>query len=389
MIHPQAKKIISIQNKILKKKNKIDKNPFQGVFKRYVNPVLTDKHVPIDWIYDLNQETNPFFLERLGINAVFNSGAILFQGKYCLMARVEGKDRKSFFAIARSSYPDHGFVFDSKPILLDEDKEETNVYDMRLTLHEDGSIYGIYCSESKDLSFGETDTEKASAKAKVIRTKDLEHFEFLGELKTPSPQQRNVTIHPEFVNQKYLFYTRPQDGFIYTGKGGGIAYGFVDSIEHLVIEEEHLLDEKKYHTIYEVKNGEGPSPIKTSKGWIHIAHGVRNTASGLRYVLYAFATSLEDPTKIIAKPSGYLLAPQDEEYVGDVSNVLFSNGVIVNQLEEVYLYYASSDTRLHVAKTTLPQLMDYVFQTPKEVFQSRDSVIQRIELIDKNKQVED
>lgn len=387
MIHPHYSKLKKIQNRIIKQKNVLFEEPFEGVFTRYLYPVLTEDHVPLEWRYDLSKETNPFFLERLGINSVFNSGAIFFDGLYCLVARIEGKDRKSFFGVARSSFPDHGFVFDPYPIILEEDEVETNVYDMRFTLHEDGYIYGIYCSESKDTSFGPNDTEKAIAKVKVIRTKNLTDFEFLGELKTPSPQQRNVVIHPEFVKGQYLFYTRPQDGFIETGKGGGIAYGYVSDIHHLVIEQEYILHEKKYHTIYEVKNGEGPSPIKTSVGWIHIAHGVRNTASGLRYVLYAFMTDLKDPTKVIKKPSGYLLAPRYEEFVGDVSNVVFSNGVIVED-DFVYLYYGSSDTRLHVAKTSLPKLIDYMLHTPEEVYRSSDSVKQRIELIKKNQEEE-
>ncbi len=301
------------------------------------------------------------------------------------MARVEGRDRKSFFAVASSNHPDYGFKFEGYPVITDDIAHfETNVYDIRLTLHEDGYIYGIFCSESKDLTAPIGDTSSATASAGILRTKDMKTFERLKNLVTPSPQQRNVTLHPQFVNGQYMLYTRPQDGFIETGSGGGIAYGFIESFENPVIKEEHILDEKKYHTIYELKNGAGPSPIKTSKGWIHIAHGVRNTAAGLRYVLYAFATDLNDPTKVIAKPSGYLMAPKANERVGDVSNVLFCNGLIQTENDEIYLYYGSSDTRLHVGKTDVNRLIDYVFNNPKEQFRSVDSVKQRIELIKKN-----
>lgn len=301
------------------------------------------------------------------------------------MARVEGRDRKSFFAIAKSKKPTEGFEFTGEPVLLEDiDETETNVYDVRLTLHDDGYIYGIFCSESKDPNAPAGDTSMAIAKAGIIRTKDMINFERLPNLITPSLQQRNVTLHPEFINGQYLLYTRPQDGFIETGTKGGIAYGFVVSLENPVITKENILDEKRYHTIYEMKNGAGPSPIKTSKGWIHIAHGVRNTAAGLRYVLYAFATDLKDPTKVIAKPSGYLLAPIEGERIGDVSNVVFSNGVILDESDDIYLYYGSSDTRLHVAKTTVDILSDYVFNNPEEKYRSVDSVKQRIELIRQN-----
>jgi len=359
---------------------------YDGVITRYDYPVLTSDHIPLEWRYDKFVETNPFCIERLGVNAVFNSGAIKFNNHYYLMARIEGRDRKSFFGIARSENPTEKFEFIGEPILLEDiDSEETNVYDIRLTLHDDGYIYGIFCSEAKDPQAHKGDTSSAVAKAGIIRTKDMVHFERLPHLVTPSPQQRNVTLHPEFVNGQYLLYTRPQDGFIETGSGGGIAYGFVQSFDSPVIHNEYILDEKKYHTIYEMKNGAGPSPIKTSKGWIHIAHGVRNTAAGLRYVLYAFATDLNDPTKIIAKPSGYLLAPINDERIGDVSNVVFSNGLIVDKNEDVYIYYGSSDTKLHVAKTTIERLIDYVFNNPQEAFRSIDSVKQRIALIKQNK----
>lgn len=377
--------MLKAQNKFLNRKNKIDRRYYDGVVDRYCNPVLSAESVPLSWRYDLDEKSNPFFIERLGINAVFNSGALYYQGKYWLMARVEGKDRKSFFALAVSENPVSGFHFVNGPVVYeDKDPAETNVYDIRMTLHEDGYIYGIYCSESKDPNSPENDTSSAFAKAAVLRTRDLLTFERLKDIVTPSSQQRNVALHPEFVNGKYLIYTRPQDGFIDTGSGSGIACGFIDSFNNPVIEKEFLIDAKKYHTVYEVKNGVGPSPIKTEKGWIHIAHGVRNTAAGLRYVLYAFATDLKDPTKVIAKPSGYFLAPFEGERVGDVSNVVFCNGAVINEKEEIYIYYASSDTRLHVAKTTKERLLDYVFKNPSEMFRSLDSAKQRLELIKKN-----
>ncbi len=378
------------QERILKQKNRPDRSVYNGGLTRYVHPVLTADHVPLSWRFDWDQERNPWVIERLGINSVFNSGALYLDGRYLLMARVEGTDRKSFFAIAESRSPVSGFRFRSEPILLeDDDAEVTNVYDVRLVRHEDGWIYGIYCAESKDPSAPRGDTSAAIAKAAMWRTKDFRTFQKLPDLVTPSPQQRNVTLHPEFVGGRYLLYTRPQDGFIETGSGGGIAYGFVDSMEKPTIEKEILLDPKRYHTVYETKNGAGPSPIKTPQGWIHIAHGVRNTAAGLRYVLYAFATALEDPTRVIAKPSGYLLAPRGEERIGDVSNVLFCNGAVQNEQGKIYLYYGSSDTRLHVAETTIERLTDYVFHNPPEMFRSADSVRQRLSLIRNNSQRSD
>ena len=340
--------------------------------------------VPLHWKYDLNQDTNPFFMERLGVNAVMNSGAIELNGKFYLVPRVEGNDRKSFFAVAESDSGIDGFRFWDKPVLLpDTCPEETNVYDMRLTKHEDGYIYGVFCSESKDKSVN--DLSAAVAAAGIVRTKDLKTWERLDNLKTlNSPQQRNVLLHPEFINGKYAFYTRPMDDFIETGSGGGIGFGLCDDIEHAVIDEEIITSPRRYHTITEAKNGAGATPIKTEKGWIHVAHGVRNTAAGLRYVLYVFATDLKDPSKVIAEPSGFFLAPLGSERVGDVSNVVFSNGLIARDNGEVYIYYASSDTRLHVATTTVEKLVDYCFNTPKDPLRSVDCVKQRIELIDKN-----
>ena len=325
-------------------------------------------------------------MERLGINAVMNSGAIELNGKYYLIARIEGNDRKSFFGVAESDNGVDGFRFWDYPILLDDTcPEETNVYDMRLTKHEDGYIYGVFCSESKDTSVN--DLSAAVAAAGIVRTKDLKHWERLENLKTlRSPQQRNVVLHPEFVDGKYAFYTRPMDDFIETGSGGGIGFGLCDDITHAVIDEERMTSLRKYHTITEAKNGAGATPIKTDRGWIHIAHGVRNTAAGLRYVIYAFATDLKDPAKVIAEPSGLLIGPRGDERVGDVSNVVFTNGAIANEKGEVFIYYASSDTRMHVATTTIDKLVDYVFHTPSDPGRSVECVAQRCELIRRNEE---
>lgn len=383
MLHPQYYVELDKYNRLMERKNR--KSTFyNGVFDRYEYPVLTREHIPLTWKYDLNPETNPYFMERLGVNAVMNSGAIELNGKFYLVARIEGNDRKSFFGVAESDNGIDGFRFWDYPILLsDTCKEETNVYDMRLTKHEDGYIYGVFCSESKDTSTN--DLSAAVAAAGIVRTKDLKTWERLDNLKTlRSPQQRNVVLHPEFVNGKYAFYTRPMDDFIDTGSGGGIGFGLCDDIEHAVIDEEVITSKRVYHTITEAKNGAGAVPIKTEKGWIHIAHGVRNTAAGLRYVLYAFATDLNDPTKVIAEPSGYFLAPLGSERVGDVSNVVFTNGLIARDNGEVYLYYASSDTRMHVATTTVDRLLDYVFRTPEDPHRSVECVAQRCDLIRKN-----
>lgn len=383
MLHPQYYVELDKYNRLIERKNQ--KSTFyNGVFDRYEYPVLTREHIPLTWKYDLDPETNPYFMERLGVNAVMNSGAIELNGKFYLVARIEGNDRKSFFGVAESDNGIDGFRFWDYPILLpDTCKEETNVYDMRLTKHEDGYIYGVFCSESKDTSTN--DLSAAVAAAGIVRTKDLKTWERLDNLKTlRSPQQRNVVLHPEFVNGKYAFYTRPMDDFIDTGSGGGIGFGLCDDIEHAVIDEEVITSKRVYHTITEAKNGAGAVPIKTEKGWIHIAHGVRNTAAGLRYVLYAFATDLNDPTKVIAEPSGYFLAPIGSERVGDVSNVVFTNGLIARDNGEVYLYYASSDTRMHVATTTVDRLLDYVFRTPEDPHRSVECVAQRCDLIRKN-----
>lgn len=369
---------------LINRKNEIDPDFYNGIYDRYKYPVLTREHAPLIWQYDLNPETNPYFMKRLGINAVLNSGAIELNGKYYLVARVEGDDRKSFFAVAESDSPVDGFRFWDYPILLpDTCPEETNVYDMRLTKHEDGYIYGVFCSESKDTSVN--DLSAAVAAAGIVRTRDLKTWERLDNLTTlHSPQQRNVVLHPEFVNGKYAFYTRPMDDFIETGSGGGIGFGLCDDIEHAVIDEEKMTSLRKYHTITEVKNGAGAVPIKTEKGWIHIAHGVRNTAAGLRYVIYAFATDLKDPSKVIAEPSGMLIGPRGGERVGDVSNVVFTNGAITTENGDVYIYYASSDTRMHVASTTIDKLIDYVFNTPQDPLRSVECVAQRCDLVKKN-----
>ena len=371
------------QEKLLSRKNK-KTDFYNGIYDRYEYPVLTREHIPLTWSYDLNPKTNPYFMERLGINAVMNSGAIYLNGKYYLVARIEGNDRKSFFGVAESDNGVDGFRFWDYPILLDDVcPEETNVYDMRLTQHEDGYIYGVFCSESKHTSVN--DLSAAVAAAGIVRTKALKNWERLPNLITKrSPQQRNVVLHPEFVDGKYAFYTRPMDDFIETGSGGGIGFGLCEDITHAVIDEEKMTSLRKYHTITEAKNGAGATPIKTDRGWIHIAHGVRNTAAGLRYVIYAFATDLHDPSKVIAEPSGMLIGPRGEERVGDVSNVVFTNGAIVNENNEVFIYYASSDTRLHVATTTLDRLIDYVFSTPRDPGRSVECVAQRCDLIRKN-----
>ncbi len=382
-MHPNYYVEADKYERLIAKKNEIS-TVYTGMYDRYENPVLTNEHIPVFWKYDLDEKTNPYFMERLGVNAVFNSGAIELNGKYYLVARIEGNDRKSFFGVAESDSPVDGFRFWDYPVELpDTCAYETNVYDMRLTKHEDGYIYGVFCSESKDIT--SADLSAAVAEAGIVRTRDLKTWERLNNLKTlQSPQQRNVVLHPELVNGKYMFYTRPMDGFIETGSGGGIGVGFCDDITSAVINEEIITSKRKYHTITEAKNGAGAVPIKTERGWIHIAHGVRNTAAGLRYVIYVFATDLKDPTKVIAEPSGFYIAPQGMERVGDVSNVVFTNGAIARDNGDVYIYYASSDTRLHVAATTVDRLIDYTFNTPSDPLRSVDCVQQRCDLIHKN-----
>jgi 4-O-beta-D-mannosyl-D-glucose phosphorylase len=356
-----------------------------GIYDRFECPILTADHTPLLWRFDFNYETNPFLLERFGINAVFNAGAIKFNGKYILVARVEGVDRKSFFAVAESDNGVDNFTFWDYPVVLPQtDVPDVNVYDMRLVEHEDGWIYGIFCTERKDPDAPVGDQSAAIAQCGIVRTKDLIKWHRLPDLKTPSPQQRNVVLHPEFVDSKYAFYTRPQDSFIEAGSGGGIAFGLCDDIENAVIEKEIVIDKKEYHTVYEAKNGLGPSPIKTEKGWLHLAHGVRNTAAGLRYVLYMFMTDLHDVTKVIYKPAGYFMAPEGEEMVGDVSNVLFSNGWIADEDGTVFIYYASSDVRMHVATTSIERLLDYVINTPEDGLRSETSVSTIVGIINNN-----
>ena len=361
--------------------------PGNGVFERYKYPILTADHPPLEWRYDFNPETNPYLMERFGINAVFNAGAIKFNGKYLVMARVEGHDRKSFFAIAESPNGIDNFRFWEYPVQLpDLYPEETNVYDMRLTKHEDGWIYGIFCSESKDPDAPAGDLTSAIAAAGIIRSRDLKNWERLPNLVSQS-QQRNVVLHPEFVDGQYALYTRPQDGFIDAGSGGGISWALIDDITHAVVKKEIVIEQRHYHTIKEVKNGEGPHPIKTPQGWLHLAHGVRACAAGLRYVLYLYMTSLDDPSKVIAQPGGYFMAPVGEERTGDVSNVLFSNGWIADEDGTVYIYYASSDTRMHVATSTIERLIDYCQHTPEDKLRSTTSVKSIYDIIEANKLV--
>lgn len=369
---------------LLSKKN--EKLPFgNGIYDRYTNPVLTGEHAPIEWRYDFNPETNPYLMERIGVNAALNAGAMKWKGKYILVVRVEGNDRKSFFAIAESENGVDNFRFWEEPVTLPEtDEPDTNVYDMRLTAHEDGWIYGVFCSERKDPNAPAGDLSSAVAAAGIVRTKDLLKWERLPDLKTKS-QQRNVVLHPEFVDGKYALYTRPQDGFIDTGSGGGIGWGLVDDMTNAEVKDEKIINHRYYHTIKELKNGEGPHPIKTEKGWLHLAHGVRNCAAGLRYVLYLYLTDLQDPTKLIAEPAGFFMAPQDEERIGDVSNVLFSNGWIADEDGKVFIYYASSDTRMHVATSTVDRLLDYCINTPADGYRSSKSVEAIKELVAKNK----
>lgn len=378
-------KLRTAHERLLERKNvSVEEN--NGIVCRYTYPVLTREHIPLEWRYDLNPETNPYLLERIGVNAVMNSGAIKWKDKYLLVARVEGADRKSFFAIAESPNGIDGFRFWDRPVALpDVDPAETNVYDMRLTAHEDGWIYGIFCSERHDPAAAPGDLSAAVARAGIVRTRDLRRWERLPDLVSAS-QQRNVVLHPEFVEGKYALYTRPQDGFIDTGRGGGIGWALVGNMTDAQVFSELILDKRHYHTIKEVKNGEGPHPLKTPRGWLHLAHGVRGCAAGLRYVLYLYMTALDDPTRVIAQPGGYFLAPEGEERVGDVSNVVFSNGWIADDDGRVLIYYASSDTRMHVAESTLDLLTDYCLHTPPDGLRSAASVAQINALIDKNEQ---
>ncbi len=379
----RLKSLEASHEELLKRPNHPAKH-HNGIYKRWDHPILTAAHTPLFWRYDLDPVTNPFLMERLGINATFNSGALYKDGKYLLVVRVEGVDRKSFFAVAESPSGVDRFRFWDYPIAMPQTGEpDTNVYDMRLTAHQDGWIYGLFCTERKDKALPNDETA-AVAQCGIARTRDLKSWERLPDLVTKSGQQRNVVLHPEFVDGKYALYTRPQDGFISVGSGGGIGWGLTADMTRAMIDAEIVIDKKRYHTIKEVKNGQGPAPIRTEKGWLHLAHGVRNTVAGLRYVLYMFMTALERPWEIIHAPAGHFIAPEDGERVGDVSNVVFSNGWITNEKGEVFIYYASSDTRMHVATSTVERLLDYVINTPPDPLTSAECFAQRSELIRKN-----
>ena len=355
-----------------------------GIYTRYRYPILTAEHIPLEWRYDFNEKDNPYLMQRIIMNATMNSGAIKWHGKYVLVVRVEGADRKSFFAVAESPNGIDNFRFWDEPVTMPDDTiPATNIYDMRITAHEDGWIYGIFCAERHNDCHPE-DLSAATATAAIARTKDLIHWDRLPDLKSGS-QQRNVVLHPEFVDGKYAFYTRPQDDFINAGSGGGIGWALVDDITHARITEEKIISLRHYHTIMEVKNGEGPHPIKTPKGWLHLAHGVRGCASGLRYVLYMYMTALDDPSRVIAQPGGYFLAPQGSEYIGDVMNVTFSNGWIADKDGKVFIYYASSDTRMHVVTSTIDKLVDYCMETPADGYSTTASVAKIKTLIAKNR----
>ncbi len=379
-------RLLTRHQALIERPNPVADDWFNGIFERYEFPILTADHFPIDWRFDLNPKTNPHLLERLGVNGVMNAGAIEWEGKCVVVARAEGSDRKSFFAIAESASGIDGFRFWDEPLVMPETVDpDTNVYDLRLTRHEDGWIYGLFCTERKDPAASAHDTSAAIAQCGIARTKDLRTWERLPDLKSRSAQQRNVVLHPEFVDGKYGLYTRPQDSFIEAGKGGGIGWAVCETMDGAEIGEESIVDARVYHTITEAKNGQGPAPIRTERGWLHLAHGVRNCAAGLRYVLYVFVTDLAEPWRVIAKPQGYFIAPRGAERVGDVSNVVFANGWIARGNGDVFIYYASSDTRLHVATTTVEKLLDYAFNTPADGLRSAASVEQRIELIRRNR----
>ena len=383
----KVRQLFQQHEKLIRRKNTKLKNG-NGIFDRYQHPVVTAEHTPIFWRYDLDPKTNPHLMERMGINATFNAGAIEHEGKILVLARVEGADRKSFLAVTESANGIDNFRFWDYPILMPETSDpDVNVYDIRVVRHEDGWIYGLFCTERKDPKAPSWDTSSAVAQCGLARTKDLKKWERLPDLKTKSPQQRNVVLHPEFVNGKYALYTRPQDEFIQAGKGGGIGWGLCSSMQSAVVEEEVIMDNREYHTIKEVKNGLGPAPIKTAKGWLHLAHGVRNTAAGLRYVLYMFLCELERPQVITHRPAGYFMGPQGDERIGDVSNVVFSNGWVARKNGEVLIYYGSSDTRLHVATSTVDRLLDYALNTPEDPLRSYACVEQRYALIKKNLQL--
>ena len=385
MFQNRLAKLVREHRALIKRKNEIDESWDNGLFERWRDPVLTAAHVPLSWRYDFNPHTNPFLIERLGINAAFNPGAIEMDDKILLVARTEGYDRKSFFAVAESESGVDGFQFWSEPLVMPETEDpDINVYDIRLVKHEDGWIYGLFCTERKDRSAPPGDTSAADAQGGLARTRDLKTWERLPDLKTPSPQQRNVVLHPEFIANQYGFYTRPMDNFL-EATGGGIGWGLSPSMNPAVIEDEFVFEPRVYHTNKEGKNGQGPAPIKTQAGWLHIAHGVRANAAGLRYVLYLFLSDLSEPWKVTHRPAGYLLAPQGEERTGDVSDVVFCNGVVAKEDGRVFIYYASSDTRCHVATSSVEKLVDYCLHTPEDPLRSAACVQQRLDLIRRNR----
>ncbi len=388
MFEERMNKVFDDYRELINQPNEVDPTWDNGIFERYVNPVITNNHAPIHWRYDLDPETNPFFLERQGINATLNPGAMEFDGKIVLCVRTEGDDRKSFFSIAESDNGIDKFRFWDKPMVMPEtDDPDMNVYDMRLVTHEDGWIYGIFCTERRDPDAPPDDQSAALAQAGIARSKDLVNWERLPDIKTGAAQQRNVVLHPEFINGKYAFYTRPADSFLEAGTGGGIGFGTCDDITNAVIADETIIDSKRYHTIKESKNGLGPAPIKTDKGWLQLAHGVRACAAGLRYVLYCFLSDLDDPSKVIATPGGHFMAPRRLERVGDVSNVLFANGWVCKDDGRIFIYYASSDTRIHVATTDVDRMLDYVLNTPADPGRSYACVQKRTELAEKNLEI--
>lgn len=381
----EVRRLSRQHEELMSRPNEVDARWFNGLYTRYRHPVLTRAHTPLFWRYDLNRDANPHLMERLGINSIYNPGAIELDGKMLLVCRVEGYDRKAFFAVAESESGVDGFRFWDYPFPMPEtENPDTNTYDMRLTWHEDGWIYGVFCTERKDPDAPPGDTSSATAQAGIARTRDLKEWERLDDLKSLSAQQRNAVLHPEFVDGKYAFYTRPQDSFIEAGTGGGIGWALSDSIEHAEVGEELIIDPKVYHTIKELKNGMGAPPIKTDRGWLHVAHGVRYCAAGMRYTLYAFLCDLEQPDRVIHRPGGYLIAPMKEERVGDVSNALFSNGMVAREDGSLFIYYASADTRVHVATTTVDKMLDYVINTPEDAGRSYACAVQRIELIERN-----
>ena len=379
----RLKWLVATHREIMERKN--EPMPSEnGIYERYAHPIIAREHTPLFWRYDLDEGTNPYLMERIGVNCALNPGAIEFEGKIYMMVRVEGSDRKSFFGLAVSDDGIH-FKYLDRPIVMPEtENPDVNIYDIRLVKHEDGWIYGLFCTERKDPGAPAGDTSSAVAACGIGRTKNLVDWERLPDLKTGSAQQRNVVLHPEFIHGMYAMYTRPQDGFIETGKGGGIGFGYVKTMENAVVKGESLMECKEYHTIKEVKNGQGPAPIKTEKGWLHFAHGVRNTAAGLRYVVYAFLSDLEKPEVVTHRPGGFLIGPEGEERIGDVSNVIFCNGAVARENGDLFIYYASSDTRCHLAKTTVDKMLDYCLNTPEDPLRSYACVQERLKLINRN-----